>query len=210
MLFSFVQSARVLFSVADSATLFVSDNMAQFQIYNSMLRRFPRDVYEVFKEAGNRFSSTLFALVSALVKLSRVETVKPGTKLYRGMGGSFQLPDSFYSPDEFGTRGYVENAFLSCQTDFQVALQWSGAKSDPRKPFPSVMVFECGAIDRPCSISEFSQCDISSVPQHLLVPVVLMICRYPAERQVLWPPFSVVQPSGDSWVELHYGVPVTM
>ena len=210
MLFSSVQSARVLFSVADSATLFVSDNMAQFQIYSSMLRRFPRDVYEVFEEAGNRFSSTLFALASALVKLSRVETVKPGTKLYRGMGGSSQLPDSFYSPDEFGGRGYVENGCLYCTLDFEAALYMSGAQSHPKRPFPAVMVFECGAIDRPCSIREFSQCDISSVPQHLLVPVVLMICRYPGQRELLWPPFSVVQPSGDSWVELHYGAPVTM
>jgi hypothetical protein len=116
LLFYFVQSACILFSVDDSATPFVSDNMAQFQIYNSMLRQYPMEMYEEFKEAGNRFASTLFAMVSAVVKLSRVETLKPGTKLYRGMGGSMQLPDSFYSPDMFGARGYVENGFLNCSS----------------------------------------------------------------------------------------------
>lgn len=199
-----MQSACILFSVDDSATSFVSDNMAQFQIYNSMLRQSPMEVYEEFKQAGNRFASTLFAMVSAVVKLSRVETLKPGTKLYRGMGGAFQLPDSFYSPDEFGGRCYVDNGFGSCTEDFELALQYSGVK-DEKKPFPSVMVLEWGAIDRPCVMSEVSQCDMSSVPQHLLVPVVLMNCRYPGERELLWPPFSVVQPSGDSWVEIAPG-----
>jgi hypothetical protein len=189
--------------VDDSATPFLSDNMAQFQIYNSMLRQYPMEVYEKFNQAGNRFASTLFAMVSAVVKLSRVETLKPGTKLYRGFGGRMQLPDSFCIPDEFGGRCFVENGFFSCTEHFETARSYSGVREG--KPCPSVMVLEWGAIDRPCDMSEFSQCDISSVPQRLLVPVVLMNCRFPFGRELVWPPFSIMQPSGDSWVEIAPG-----
>jgi hypothetical protein len=142
---------------------FVSDNMTQYQIYNSILRQFPEDVYEVFKEAGNRFASTLYALASAVVKLSRVETLKPGTKLYRGMGGSSILPDSFYCPDEFGRSGFVENGFNSCTEKLSILLRQVSAPTTMKR-VPTVMVLEWGAIDRPCSMGEFSQCDISSVP----------------------------------------------
>jgi hypothetical protein len=126
-----------------------------------MMRRFPQHIYEEFEQAGNRFASTIFALASAGVKLSRVGSFSPGTKLYRGMGGTLQLPDSFYSPDEFGTRSYVELGFMSCSADLQFAVQYSGVQY--RKPIPSVMVFDIGAVDRPFDLSGFSQCVLSSV-----------------------------------------------
>ena len=72
-----------------------------------------------------------------------------------------QLPDSFYEPDEFGTRSYVELAFMSCTEDLKVAMAFSGAKN--RKPIPTVMVVEVGTVDRPCDTSDFSQCGLSSV-----------------------------------------------
>jgi hypothetical protein len=126
-----------------------------------MMRRYPQHIYEEFEQAGNRFASTIFALVSAGVKLSRVGSISPGTKLYRGMGGVLQLPDSFYRPDEFGTRSYVEFGFISCTADLKVAMEYSGVRQ--RKPFPTVMVIEVGAGDRPYDPSDFSQCVLSSV-----------------------------------------------
>jgi hypothetical protein len=42
-----------------------------FVLYNAVLRRFPADMYEVFKTAGNLFPTTIFVLVSAINKLSR-------------------------------------------------------------------------------------------------------------------------------------------
>ena len=172
------------------------------------MRRTPLNIYEEFEQAGNRFASTIFAFVSAVVKLSRIGKFSPGTKLYRGTGGIMHLPDSFYSPDDFGTRGYVEVALMSVTADLQVAVQHSGARE--RKPIPTVMVIVAGAVDRPCFTRDFSQCGLSSVRSRLLVSAVLMMCRYPGEHKWLWPPFSVVQPSGDSWVELHDGRAVTM
>ena len=125
------------------------------------MRRYPLETYVEFEQAGNRFASTIFALASAVVKLSRVERFGPATKLYRGLGGTLQLPDSFYEPDEFGTRGYVESGFVLCSADLEVAMAFSGAKKEA--PYPSVMVFDIGAVDRPCDTSDFSQCGLSSV-----------------------------------------------
>jgi hypothetical protein len=124
------------------------------------MRRFPPENYKEFEQAGNRFASTIFALASAVVKLSRVGSFSPGTKLYRGLG-FLQLPDSFYRPDEFGTRSYVESAFVQCNADLQVAMRYSVGKQ--RRPLATVMVFDIGAVDRPCDTSYFSQCVLSSV-----------------------------------------------
>ena len=72
-----------------------------------------------------------------------------------------QLPDSFYEPDEFGTRSYVELGFMSCTADLHVAMAYSGVRS--MKPVPSVIVVDIGAVDRPFVLSDFSQCVLSSV-----------------------------------------------
>ena len=37
-----------------------------FVLYNSVLRRFPADIYNVFKDGDNLFSTTVFVLVSAV------------------------------------------------------------------------------------------------------------------------------------------------
>ena len=72
-----------------------------------------------------------------------------------------QLPDSFYEPDEFGTRSYVELGFMSCTVDLQLAMAYSGVRQ--RRPLATVMVIEVGAGDRPYDPSDFSQCVHSSV-----------------------------------------------
>jgi hypothetical protein len=43
-----------------------------FQIYNAILRRYPREVFERFEGGGNLFATTIHVLVSAVVKISRV------------------------------------------------------------------------------------------------------------------------------------------
>ena len=64
-----------------------------FVLYNAVLRRFPADIYEVFKAADNLFSTTIFVLVSAINKLSRCANIPTGTLLYRGH--SLEAPSSF-------------------------------------------------------------------------------------------------------------------
>jgi hypothetical protein len=132
------------------------------EIYNPILRKFPKEQHDYFEQVGNRFPSTLFAFCSAMVKLSRVSSLTAGTKVYRGIGGDRQLPDSFFQPDECGARSYVEPGYMSTTAQLKVALDYSGSKDG--KPMPQVIVLQVGAVDRkvgavnrPCDTSEFAQ-----------------------------------------------------
>ena len=70
-----------------------------FVLYNAVLRRFPDNIYKVFKGGDNLFPTTIFVLVSAVNKLSRCMNIPPGTLLYRGLGGTLEFPDSFTRAD---------------------------------------------------------------------------------------------------------------
>ena len=71
-----------------------------FVIYNAILRRYPADIYKVYETADNTFPTTIFILVSAIQKLSRCMNIPAGTLLYRGLGGSMELPDTFFVPSQ--------------------------------------------------------------------------------------------------------------
>jgi len=129
-----------------------------FQVYNSILRRFPQNVYDVYANSDidpNLFSTTIFVLVSAVQKLSRSNLIPPGTQLYRGMGGLTDLPDCFLQSDENGCSGYVEWGFMSTTTDRGIAVQYSGVKQG--RPKATVMVIHPSSVDRGACIIEFSQ-----------------------------------------------------
>ena len=142
-----------------------------FQIYNTILRRYPADKYRMFADGDNLFSTTIFVLVSAVQKLSRFTRIPLGTLLYRGLGGKMDLPDIFFEVDGNGCSGYVEWGFLSTTSDRDVALGYSGVKE--RRPKAMVMVIETSSIDRGADISEYSQ--------------------YPGEKEFLYLPCSFVQ-----------------
>ncbi len=155
-----------------------------FVIYNAILRRFPAQIYEPFKAANNLFPTTIFVLVSAVQKLSRCTHIPPNTLLYRGLGGSMELPDSFYSPQENcatpGALGYTEFGFMSTTADRSVAVQYSGVKEN--KPKASILCIQPNSVDRGADISDFSQ--------------------YPGEREFLFVPYSFVQGEGRMQNEL--------
>ncbi len=94
-----------------------------YQVYNALLRRFPKDVYDRYHLGGNNFSTTIHVLVSAVVKIGRVMRLPIGMELYRGLGGFADLPDSFFQADEHGCRGYLEWGFLSTTSNKAVAIQ---------------------------------------------------------------------------------------
>jgi WD40 repeat protein len=142
-----------------------------FQIYNTILRRYPKENFELFEKGDNQFSTTIFVLVSAVQKLSRFTRIPLGTQLYRGLGGKMDLPDIFFQVDDKGCSGYVEWGFLSTTSDRDVALGYSGVKE--RRPKAMVMVIETSSIDRGADISEFSQ--------------------YPGEKEFLYLPCSFLQ-----------------
>ena len=152
-------------------------------VYNGILRRFPKELYNVFAESDNRFSTTIFVLVSAVQKLSRCMNIPAGMMLYRGLGGTLELPDSFTTADENGCKGYCEFGFMSTTADRKVAVQYSGVKD--KKPQASIMEIRPNAVDRGADISDFSQ--------------------YPGEKEFLFVPMSYVQGQGRCRVEVGPG-----
>jgi hypothetical protein len=154
-----------------------------FVVYNGILRRFPQELYDVFAKNDNRFSTTIFVLVSAVQKLSRCMNIPAGMMLYRGLGGTLELPDSFTTADENGCKGYCEFGFMSTTADRKVAVQYSGVKD--KKPQASIMEIRPNAVDRGADISDFSQ--------------------YPGEKEFLFVPMSYVQGQGRCRVEVGPG-----
>jgi hypothetical protein len=127
-----------------------------FEIYNSMLRRYPPEKYDAFHSQGNTFATTIFVLVSAIQKLSRHMYLPPFMRLYRGFS-SMEMPDSFYNVDnKTGCSGYTEWGFISTTSNKNVAIQYSGV--DAGKPRATVLCIRPSSVDRGASIAEFSQC----------------------------------------------------
>jgi WD40 repeat protein len=158
-----------------------------FQVYNAILRQYPEEDFKVF--ADNKFSTTIFVLVSAVQKLCRCTRIPEGMLLYRGIGGRADLPDIFFQPDDRGRSGYAEWAFLSTTADRDVALQYSGIKDG--LPKAMVMVIETSSIDRGADIGQFSQ--------------------YRGEQEFLYLPCSFIQRTrpGTSRIQLLDGGLVT-
>ena len=158
-----------------------------FVIYNAILRRYPADIYKVYETADNTFPTTIFILVSAIQKLSRCMNIPAGTLLYRGLGGSMELPDTFFVPSQEcitpNALGYCEFAFMSTTQDRSVAVQYSGVRDN--KPKASIMEIHPNSVDRGADISEFSQ--------------------YPGEKEFLIVPYSFVQGDGRQRTEITDG-----
>eukprot|EP00960_Hanusia_phi_P029553 748018-Hanusia_phi.AAC.1 len=76
-----------------------------FVKYNAVLRGFPQKVLDDMH--GNRYVTTLHAIVSGIRKLAQVEKIPEGRCVYRGLGGML-LPKCFYEKDESGCMGGVE------------------------------------------------------------------------------------------------------
>jgi hypothetical protein len=137
-----------------------------FMKYNASLRKFPQDVFDELN--GNRYTTTIHAVVSAIIKLSKVWELPPSRKVYRGLSGMV-LPQAFWKKDSFGCRGGVEYACMSTTTDRNVAIQYTKGK-DGTHQLPTIFEIEVGQVDRGAPLSWVSQ--------------------YPGEQEVLMPPLS--------------------
>ena len=119
--------ARSGLSVAEAlAALLYTGPM--FTLWNAVLRGFPEAL--VAGLAGNRFTTSIHALVSAVLKLARVTPVPEGRVVYRGLGGMVLDEEVWFRRDERGCRGGVELGFLSTTASREVAVQYSGADRD--------------------------------------------------------------------------------
>eukprot|EP00960_Hanusia_phi_P065872 766240-Hanusia_phi.AAC.1 len=116
---------------------------------------------------GNKYTTTIFCIVSGIIKLSRVTELPRDRVVYRGFHG-LQIPREFLEEDEYGVSGGVELGMMSTTTDMKVALQYA-----TRGDFPTVFEIACGAVDRGASLSFLSQ--------------------YPEEEEILYPPLSYLE-----------------
>ena len=147
-----------------------------FMIWNAILRNWPLSLYNDLKNNDNLFPTTIFVLISALQKVARIMDLKHGKFVYRGLDGNMKLPEQFYTPDEYGCIGGVENAFMSTTSDLDVAVSYTGLRVEGGKAHPKVLRIRLGAVDRAADISELSQ--------------------YQGEREYLWTPRSFLEPVG--------------
>ena len=124
------------------------------------------------KSERNLYSTTIHVLTSAILKLSRLTKIESNVRLYRGLGGELQYPESFFKRDCLGCRGMLEWSFVSTTSKKDDAIQYSGVAE--KKPIPTVLEIRPGALDRGACIEKFSQ--------------------YPREAEYVWAPFVYFEP----------------
>ena len=103
-------------------------------------------MFATFEQGRNLFPTTIHVLASAVIKLSRHVRIPEGRRLYRGLGGNLELPDSFFKADDLGRSGFCEWSFMSTTENEKVAVQYSGVVQ--KQPAPTVMVMCTSAVDR--------------------------------------------------------------
>jgi hypothetical protein len=145
-----------------------------FVIYNTILRKYPTERYGALEEKDSLFPTTIFLLVSAIQKVSRVMVLRPGQSLYRGVDGNMTLPPHFIDPDAHGCVGMMELGFMSTTADLKVAVSYSGVETG--RAHPKVLEIRIGSVDRGADIHEFSQ--------------------YRGEAEYLWAPHAFLEPVG--------------
>lgn len=145
-----------------------------FMLWNTILRKYPEDLFKKLELEESLFPTSIFVLMSAIQKVSRVMEMEPGQLLYRGVDGSMTFPSHFTTPDANGCVGMMEHGFMSTTADINVAISYSGV--DKGKAFPKVFEIRVGSVDRGADIHDFSQ--------------------YPAEKEYLWVPHAFLEPLG--------------
>lgn len=142
-----------------------------------VLRQWPKEQYNDLN--GNLYTATIHCLVSGITKVSRVTQIPEGLLLYRGFGG-LKLPKQFYVAPESGYKGFVEWGFISTTSDKAIAIQYTGIAKG--RPFPTVIQVRPAAVDHGGDIGDFSQ--------------------FPGEREYLWNPCSLLEASGEPFMEI--------
>jgi len=127
---------------------------------------------EARKKVGDfPYVSTVHAITSALIKVSRITPTPSGGKVYRGMAGR-NVSERFLNPTDSGARVGDELGFMSTTTDKEVAIGYI------QKDLQHKMMYEIdvGQIDRGADIDFLS--------------------LFPGEKEVLFPPNSCLEVVG--------------
>jgi len=112
--------------------------------------------FERARAAMNTYTTTLHAVNSAIVKLSKLTYA---SKVYRGVAGRV-LPEQFWKANEYGVRGGIEAAFMSTTVDREVAMSYAqGSSVGAATTLTPGFIFEIqqGMVDRGADIAFLSQ-----------------------------------------------------
>jgi hypothetical protein len=123
-----------------------------FNLYNAALRKHPPALHAALH--GNAYETTLFCIISAVLKLSKHTAVPPDRRLFRGLGGMI-LPDQFWRAGAAagGLRGAVEWGLMSTTTQREVAVQYSGVD----RARGTVLEIAAGRVDIGATLGWLSQ-----------------------------------------------------
>jgi len=132
------------------------------------LREYTHDTYGAMVKRINKYTTTLHAINSAIVKLSKL--TKAST-VYRGVH-DVVLPDQFWTPNMYGVRGGIDSGFLSTTLVRKEAMQYAADGKTAHLLFE----IQQGMIDRGADISFLSQ--------------------YPFEKEILFNPLTGLEVRG--------------
>jgi hypothetical protein len=132
------------------------------------LREYTHDTYGAMVKRINKYTTTLHAINSAIVKLSKL--TKAST-VYRGVH-DVVLPDQFWTPNMYGVRGGIDRGFLSTTLVRKEAMQYAADGKTAHLLFE----IQQGMIDRGADISFLSQ--------------------YPFEKEILFNPLTGLEVRG--------------
>mmetsp|Transcript_74735 Transcript_74735/g.206117 ORF Transcript_74735/g.206117 Transcript_74735/m.206117 type:complete len:507 (-) Transcript_74735:139-1659(-) len=125
----------------------------------------PKDIFGQYKageitlkealQTVNRYTTTLHAINSGIVKLSRLTKA---TTVYCGASGV--LPEDFWRENDHGVKGGVELGFMSTTTSRATAIEYANQQTPTAK-----MLFEIkmGMIDRGADLGCLSQFDENEI-----------------------------------------------
>ena len=147
-----------------------------YLVYNARLRGFPKHISEMLE--GNRYETTIFCIISGLIKLSKVSPIPANRRLYRGLGG-MKLPESFWKQRKGEFQGGVELGLLSTTANRDIALQYSGAGDGK---LATIFEVEIGSVDVGGLLGFLSQ--------------------YPGEEEYLVGPYACLEVMGRPRVEV--------
>jgi NLR family CARD domain-containing protein 3 len=137
------------------------------------LREYTHGAYEAVEQRINKYTTTLHAINSAIVKLSKL--TKAST-VYRGVH-DVVLPDQFWTPNKYGVRGGIDSGFLSTTLVRKEAME----NAADGKTAPLLFEIQQGMIDRGADISFLSQ--------------------YRFEEEILFNPLTGLEVRGEPRVE---------
>jgi len=131
--------------------------------------------FETAKAKANLYTTTLHAINSGVIKLSKLTVAEP---VYRGLAGGVLPFEQFWKKNDFGVMGGVDPSFMSTSLHREVALGY--IKQEGKKQ-QILLEIQMGMIDRGADIS--------------------MLSQYPGEGEVLFGPLTGLEVQAPPRVE---------